>query len=132
LSKTLWAICIGIESLEKGHPHWAEEVTRSLLEGHFLATDMTMETFKADTEQGVAEFLEYITQELELVPGNIQNFIGQMLYEIIKLSLWNCPKVQIKVARCRGLAEGFILQPFESPKVSATMTPCWLRRVSSL
>ena len=117
--KALRVIYIGIEGLEKKHPYRVEEVTRSLLEGHFLATDMTMETFRADTKQGVVRFLEYITEESALVPVIIQNLIGHMLYDIMKVSLWNCLKVRSKVAQCRGLADGFILQPFESLRCPA-------------
>jgi hypothetical protein len=112
--KTFSIIRIGAESFERDSPYRVEEVMRSLLEGYFLPTDMKMDTFREDAEQGIVEFLEYICHGPSIVTGLFQNLVGQLLHQMVGISSWKCLKMQGKIARCQGVADGFIQRTIDS------------------
>jgi len=115
IEKTLSIIRIAAESFEKESPYRVEEVMRHILEGFFLATDMQMDTFREDAEQGIVDFLEYISHNSHKIPVSLQKLVGKELHSIV-FSPWKCPVMQSKIARCAVVAEGFIEQTIDTTR----------------
>ena len=98
----------GAESFDHAQPLRAEEATRNLCEGYFLGTPTPMDTFKAGSEQGIVDLLDYASNGPDMIPHSLPHRIGQELHQTLATSSWNCPQIQNKLAHCLTVAEGFI------------------------
>lgn len=57
------------ESFDHAQPFRAEGVTRDLCEGFFLGPPTLMDTFKADSEQGIVDPLGYVSNVPDRTPA---------------------------------------------------------------
>ena len=106
----------GAESCECSERNRAEEVTRTLREGFFLGTPTLVDTFKADSEQGVMDLLDYVSNGSDLIPDNLQHRIGQELHRTLAIPSWQCPRIISKLAHCPTVVEGFLQRTLETSK----------------
>jgi hypothetical protein len=113
---TLALIRVGAESFEDDQPYRAEEVTRNLCEGFFLGTPTLMDTFKADSEQGIVDLLDYVCDGWDMIPDTLQHCIGKELHRTMASSSWKCPRIQRKLAQCPLVVEGFIQRTLEASR----------------
>ena len=89
---------------------------RNLCEGFFLVTDLSVDSFRADAEQGIVDFLEHLSHGPLAIPAVFQNLVGQELHRTIVTSLWSFPKVRVKIAEYPGVADGFIQRTLGSTR----------------
>lgn len=108
------------ESFEHAQPFRAEEVTRTLCEGFFLGTSTLMDTFKADSEQGIVDLLECVSNGPDMIPDSLHHRVGQELHRTLATSSWNCPRIHSKLAHCPNVVEGFIQRTREASKCAYT------------
>lgn len=106
----------GAESFEDDQPYRAEEVTRHLCEGFFLGTPTLTDTFKADSEQGIVDLLDYVSNGPDMIPPTLPHRIGEELHRTMASSPWRCPRIQRKLAQCPLVAEGFIQRTMEASR----------------
>jgi hypothetical protein len=81
---TFALIRAGAESFDSNWPCNSEVVVRNLSEGFFLATDLNVDNFRSDTEQGIVDFLEYITRAPSSIPEGFQILVGKELHRTIR------------------------------------------------
>lgn len=122
----------GAESFDHAQPFRAEEVTRHICEGFFLGTPTLMGTFKADSEQGIIDLLDYVSDGPDMIPDSLSHRIGQELHRTLAISSWNCPRIHSKLARCPTVVEGFIQRTLEASKLAymalqkVGLVPCYM------
>jgi hypothetical protein len=106
----------GTENFDHTQPFRAKKVTRHLCEGFFLGTPTLIDTFIADSEQGIVDLLDYVSNGPDIIPDSLPHRIGQELHRTLATSSWNCPRIQSKLAHCPTVVKDFIQRTLEASK----------------
>ena len=75
-----------------------------------------MDTFNADSEQGIVGLPEYISNGPGMIAPTLPHPIGEELHRTMASSPWRCPRIQRKLAQCLLVAEGFIQRTMEASR----------------